>query len=272
MDRLLARLERRFGWLSLPNTAAWVVGVWAITFALTLAKPELPLAMYFDPALVLRGQVWRVISAFFIPSSGSVLFFIFMVSFNYWILSSLEEHWGSFKLGVYLTLGWGLCVAAGFILRMPITAAPMHLSLAMAFGILFPEAEIRLYFLIPVKAKWLALLDFGLMIYMYVLYDKLDGPVLDPLRVSFGATMIGFLLFFGGHLVGLLRGQAVVLRQQTERSRFAPEPERKVRSCVQCGKSDEDPDVDLRVCNCQEFCGGKATVYCLEHARSHNKH
>jgi hypothetical protein len=48
--------------------------------------------------------------------------------------------------------------------------------------------------------------------------------------------------------------------------------ERPKRACKICGKSDDDEGADLRVCTCQEVCGGKATVYCLEHARSHNKH
>ena len=274
MERLLARLERRFGSWALPNTAAWVVGTWAIAFALTLAKPQLPIAMIFEPHAVMRGQVWRIASGFFIPPHQGILFFLFFVSFNYFILSSLEEHWGSFRLDLYLLVGWGTCVAAGFLFQMPVVATPMHMALGVAFGVLFPEVEINLYLLIPVKAKWLAVLDLGLIVYQFVLHDRLEGPLLEPLRLSAAAAAIGFLLFFGGDTWRLVRGQGVILRQQSDRRRFAPEPEdrRVARVCAICGKSEDDDDTDLRVCTCAEVCGGKPTSYCLQHARSHNKH
>ncbi len=274
MERLLARLERRFGSFALPNTAAWVVGTWAVAFAMTLAKPELPIAMIFEPHAVMRGQVWRLASGFFVPPQWSLLFFLFNVSFYYFILSSLEDQWGSFRLDLYLFVGWGLCLAAGFLFRMPVLATPMHMALGVAFGVLFPDVEIRLYLLIPVKAKWLAVLDLGLILWQFVLHDRLEGPLIEPLRVSAAAAGVGFLLFFGGDIVRLVRGQAVVLRQQSDRRRFAPEPQesRPVRTCSICGKSEDEDDADLRVCTCAEVCGGKPTVYCLPHARSHNKH
>lgn len=274
MDRFLARLERRFGGFALPNTAAWVVGTWAVAFAMSLAKPELPIAMVFNPAAVMRGQVWRLLSGFFMPPPGwSLLFFIFAVSFQYFVLSSLEQHWGSFRLGLYLVFSWLLCLVAGFAFGMPILAAPMHMFLGVAFGLVFPDAQINLFLLVPIRAKWLALLEFGLILHSFVFWDRLAGPVVEPLRVSFAAAFVGFLVFFTGDLVRIARGQARVIRQHDERRRFAPDPveARPTRACVQCGKTDDD-DADLRVCTCQEFCGGKPTVYCLEHARSHNKH
>ena len=123
-------------------------------------------------------------------------------------------------------------------------------------------------------AVWLAVLDLGLMIYEFVLWDQLEGPLVEPLRVSFAAAIVGFLLFFGGALVRLIRGEGVVLRQQRDRQRFAPEPEarRAPRACATCGKTEDEEDADLRVCTCQEVCGGKPTTYCLAHARSHTLH
>lgn len=41
-----------------------------------------------------------------------------------------------------------------------------------------------------------------------------------------------------------------------------------VRRCAICGASNEDPEVEIRVCDCEK-CGGVRRDLCLPHVRNH---
>ncbi len=268
MERLLARLERRLGRFAIPNLMYWVAGLSGVVFVLQLFKPSFTRALYFDPNLVVHQlQLWRIFTFLFIPTTDSVLWFVFATMFTVFIGNSLEESWGSFKLNVYYGLGALLTVASAFVLGIGTSNMFLNLSLFLAFATLFPDYEIRLYFLVPVKAKWLGLFDVALLAYLAIESSTVG-------RVAIAVAFGNYLLFFTGHLLRLVRGEATVIVRAKKRSEFVEGPrevrEKVTRKCVLCGLSDGDDGADLRVCTCKEVCGGKPTVYCLPHARSHN--
>jgi hypothetical protein len=273
MDRLLARLERSLGRWAIPNLTHYLVGLTALCFVLVWAKPTFINALVFVPELVLhRLQLWRVITFLFIPHS-SIYWIIFELWFLWLVGNSLEGAWGAFKFNVYYFLGAGATIASAFILGLvfhyPLVVMDnefLNDSLLLAFATLFPDFQILL-FVFPVRVKWLGLFTGGMLVWRAWSGDT-------PERIAIAVAVANYLLFFGGHLVGLLRGSARVAQQAKRRAEFLPTERitgRPKRACALCGKTDEDPDADLRVCTCAEVCKGKPTVYCLEHARSHQR-
>jgi hypothetical protein len=133
------------------------------------------------------------------------------------------------------------------------------MSLFLAFATLWPDYELRIFLILPVRVKWLALLDAAVI----------AGSVgfgsgwhrLVPL-----AAVGNYLLFFGPTLYDKLRG--FVREGGRARARFRQAAATGPRRCAICGVSADDPDVDIRVCSC-ETCGGKNRDLCLAHARNH---
>lgn len=265
MERLLARLERSFlGRIAIPNLTAFVVGGMAITFVLLYLRPELYPYLQLDPQLALK-QPWRLVSYLFLPRTGSLYWILFSLYMTWLVGSNLEREWGSFKLNVYYLIGALGTTAAAWITGMPQGNVWLNTSLFFAFATLFPDFEIQLFFIVPIRVKWLAI-GTALLLGWYCV----EGD--DGTRAAIAVAFANYLIFFGGHLWSLARGQQIQLSQAARRTKFrAPSREEEMekaeeRSCAICGKKQSD-GADIRVCSCEK-CGGPRTL-CLEHARNH---
>lgn len=283
IDRLLSRLERRIGYLAIPNLAAFMAALMAVVFVLDIvANTPLPLSslLTFDVPHILHGQVWRIVTFIPVIPGRSPIWTVVRILMYWSIGTSLEQVWGTFKFNAYYFLGALFTMIAGVIAYVAFPQVPIsldgyyvHIAVFLAFGTVFPEAQFNLYFLIPVKAKWLAMLSAGYLVYLVIF------PPGDSIAVSTAivVAMANYLLFFGPQLLKIVAG---LFALETHRTKHAEalrvmrvskqSPLRVVRSCKVCGASDAE-GADLRVCVCQEVCHGKPTVYCLEHARSHQK-
>lgn len=260
MDSVLTRLERRLGRFAIPNLTAYVVGGMAIAFVLGMLRPAILDAMELDFAAVRAGQVWRLVSYIFVPH-GSRLFILFQLSFTWFVGRSLEAEWGPFKLNVYYLLGMlGTTLAAALTGGSPGNLY-LNTSLFFAFATLFPDYQITLYLLIPVRVKWLALLSLGLLG-----YELVTGSW--GARAGVIAAMANYLFFFGPTLLALARARRTEGVQAARRASMRPEaPAQKVeRLCTTCGAREGD-GADIRVCSCERC--GVPTTFCLEHARNH---
>ncbi len=271
MERFLATLERRFGRLPLPNLVHALIGATGIVFALMLVSPRPLAALTLDADAIAHGQVWRLLTHVFIPnfapSMFGVLMFLFLwVQFLWTIGTSLENEWGRFKTNFFvLALVVGTTVA-GLLTGMPTSSMIVTSTLVLAFATLFPEFQIMLYGIVPLRMKWAALLTAG-----YLGWLAFQGPL--PVRATVGAAAAVYLLFFYASLVRMMRGGATMAAaaQRRAEQRVEPVEARPRRQCAECGLTDDDEGADLRVCTCAEVCHGKATVYCLAHARSHRR-
>src|ERR1700758_644042 len=105
MDRLLARLELRLGRYAIPNLILYVVGGMALVWALGFARPEVYDRLALDMDAVRHGQVWRLVTFLFLPTTTSIYWILFNLYFTWWVGSSLEEHWGAFKFNAFYLLG-----------------------------------------------------------------------------------------------------------------------------------------------------------------------
>lgn len=187
----LNKLEWKYGRFAIPNLMlAIVIGMFTMYVA-ELMFPQIDLSSYFafDRNLLFQGQIWRLISFVVLPLRSHLLFILLSLYFYYMIGSALERTWGSFKFNIYY-----LCGMIGTILGGMITGhaenSYLNLSLFFAFAALFPETEIRLFFLIPIKIKYLAMLDGVFFLYILIIGSGSD-------RAAILASLINFFLFFG---------------------------------------------------------------------------
>lgn len=270
---MLDRLERKLGRFAIPNLVLFLVagqvGSWILSK--TERGAEFLVAIELVPQLVLRGEVWRLVSFLFVRPPPDLLFgdlgviFFLMLTFIYG--RALEDTWGAFKFNAYLFVGWLATVIASFFAGASVimvfgVGSNLFLmeSLMFAFAYLYPDYELRLFFILPVKIKWIALFFGAQMIYsayQMVTLGVWQGTLL------IGASVVNFFLFFGKDIVLRLRGRTRRVQRRRAAEKSATEP---LHECAVCGKTDvDDPTLQFRYCS---KCDGKRG-YCMEHIRDH---
>lgn len=263
MDRLLARLERTLlGRLAVERLTTFIVGGMAMVFLLSMTKPEFVEHLTLDPSRAL-SEPWRFVTYLFLPTSSSLIWVLFALYWTWLVGSNLEHEWGAFKLNVYYLLGALGTTAAAWITKEPQGNFWLNTSLFFAFATVFPNYEIYVLFVIPIRVKWLGLLTFA-----FLGFNFFAGDV--GAKAAIAVALGNYLLFFAGHLVRLARGRQLQVRQAARRASFRPPPEREEkavgRACAIC-QARQDDGADIRVCSCDK-CGGPREL-CLEHARNH---
>lgn len=189
---LLDRLQRKLGRYAILNLMLYVVIGMAAVFVLDLvlysmAGMSATGLLMFNRAAVMRGQIWRLITFIFIPPSSSALFLIFSL-YLYWMIGTgLQQQWGSFRFNLFYLCGMIGSLIAGFITGGT-TNTYLNMSLFLAFALIYPDYQLLLY-IIPVKIKWLALIDVVLLILMF-LQDSWAG------RLALIFSMANLALFF----------------------------------------------------------------------------
>jgi hypothetical protein len=211
--------------------------------------------------------VWRLVTFLFLPlPSGSWiplppwLLMLLTLYFTWWVGSSLEQHWGAFKFNAYYLVG-ALATVVVSVFAGPQTNFFLDASLFLAFATTFPDVQVLLMFILPIKVKWL-----GILAALFIGYAMLQGGW--GTKAAILASLGNYVLFFWGHWSDVLRTRNVMVRQQAKREQFkGNEPVFGQRVCAICGAREAD-GTDIRVCSCEK-CGGKARTLCLEHARNH---
>jgi membrane associated rhomboid family serine protease len=262
MDRLLARLERRLGRYAIPNLIVYVVGGMALVWAMGFVRPEIYDRLSLDMDAVRHGEVWRVVTFLFLPTTRSMYWILFNLYFTWWIGSSLEEHWGTFKFNVYYLVGMLATIAAAIIAGAQ-SNLYLDYSMLLAFAALFPDVVIYLMYVVPLKVKWL-----GLAMAAFIVYDAVTANSWST-RAAIIAALGNYFLFLSGHWLGVLKARGLAARQSARRAELRAEegPAFGQRVCAMCGAKEVD-GADIRVCSCEK-CGGQPRTLCLEHARKH---
>lgn len=191
----LERLERKIGRFSIPNLMNLILVGMAVVFVsdlfLNVQYDGVTLSqyLYFDRSAIFHGEVWRILSFLFIPMDSSPLWILFSMYFYWLIGSGLERQWGSFRFNVFY-----FCGVIGTILSGLITGYVgniyLNFSLFLAFALLYPDFQIMLFFILPVKMKWLAWLDVVFLLIEFIM-SSWSG------RLSILFAFANILLFFG---------------------------------------------------------------------------
>ncbi|MGI6527625.1 MAG: rhomboid family intramembrane serine protease [Caldicoprobacterales bacterium] len=209
------KLERKLGRYAIRNLMTYIVVLNAVVFALTILVPQSNLYEKFAlfPGRVLQGEVWRLITFLFLPPSVSQsLWIIVTLYFYYMVGSNLENQWGSFRFNLYYLIGVLSTIAASFIGFAltgygDISTEHLNLSLFLAFAFLFPNFELLLFFILPIKVKYIAWFNWA-----FIALSVIINPL--PMKLAALASVVNFFVFFGSDLITTLK-----LRRQTYKNR-----------------------------------------------------
>lgn len=244
MKALLDKLETRFGRFAVPGCVQLIATlqlVALVVFALLPPDTRQPYEDFLtlNPAQVLEGQIWRLLTFAVIPASN-LFFAVITALFLMWLGRGLDEAWGAFRVNLYV-LGGMLAIALGTLL-FGYTADGywLQMSLLFAFATIYPNEEILLFFVLPVKIKWLAIFSAGMLGLMV-----LSSPVaIIPIFFA----LLNYALVFAP---AFLRGRMHAARIAGRRSRFdqaAGGAAEFFHQCQRCGKTEvDDPSLHFRV-------------------------
>jgi hypothetical protein len=183
------KIARRFSRLAIPDLMKYIVlamgAVFIIDFVTGYKASSL---LMFDWEAIQQGQVWRLISFVFIPVNSSLIFILFSLYFYWMIGVGLEQEWGAARFNLFYLTGIVGTIIAGIITGYAVNFY-LNLTLFLAFAVLFPNFEIRLFFFLPVKMKWLAWLDAAYLAYLLIISDW-------PGRLAIIVSLANFILFF----------------------------------------------------------------------------
>jgi membrane associated rhomboid family serine protease len=194
--------EKYLGWLAIPHIAVLFVTLQALGFLMVMADPVWIMRLALIPDAVRAGEFWRVITFLALPLSQSPIWVIFTLWFLYFIINMIENEWGAFKTTLYVLVSIIVTIAFSFTFNYPITdVSRFESTLFLAAASLFPEMEISLFMVLPVKIKWLAYLALAMLAIEFIRTDWLD-------RLFILAIYSNYLIFFGPALISQVR-QAV---------------------------------------------------------------
>lgn len=308
MGNLLNKAERKYGKYAINNLSLYIIIAYVIGYILQLSGTMSFLML--DPYQILHGQVWRVITWVIVPPSSLGIFTIIMLFFYYSLGKSLEYTWGAFRYNVYIFSGMIFTLIGafllyvffavlspnnpmevGYIISNYVTTYYVNMSIFLVFAALYPNMQVMLYFIIPIKIKWMAYLYAALMI--VDVFSSRALPIIIIRGTILVVSLLNFLIFFFGsrNLSNLSykerkrradfkkavnSGSNPFRNSQTRFSRSgegagasassASSAKISKHKCAICGRTElDDPDLEFRFCS---KCNGNYE-YCNEHLFTH---
>ena len=206
----LSDLERKYGRFCIPNLTTILVAGQILVYAIELFVNQfITVYLGLNRFLLFSGEIWRLITFVFIPfSGGGPLSVILGIYFTWFIGTALEREWGDFKFNVYFLLGMVGTILACLVTGITADTYCLSLSLLLAFAMLYPEVQVLLFFLIPVRVKY-----FGLFAAVLWAFSFLTTSLMG--KAYYLLCMLNFLVFFGPQAGRSIR--AWVRREQWKR-------------------------------------------------------
>lgn len=282
----LNRLEEKFGKYAIPDLPKIIVFLYAIGYVIQGISPELFYMLNLNPYLVLHGQVWRLVTFLMVGPSTNLIFIIFVLLFYYSIASSLEQVWGTFRFNMYYLIGVLGTILGAFLTYavLAVTGGEMagaavymntfylNMTLFLAYAMMFPDMQVYVYMILPIRVKWLAYLDGLYLAYIFITSGFTVYGI--SVKVSIVAALLNFLLFFfsmkkiksrGAAFAGKVTGKRNKKKVQTKASR-GHKKNGALHECAICHRTElDDPSLEFRYCS---KCDGDYE-YCQDHLFTH---
>ncbi|MCM1135919.1 MAG: derlin [Clostridium sp.] len=282
--------ERRFGKYAIKNLSLVLIMCYAVGYIFSWLYPTMLSYLYLDPCKILfHGQIWRLLTWLVVPPSGFDFFTLLMLYFYYSLGTTLERTWGTYRYNVYIFSGVLFTILGAFLLFaytairvgagsretletlwesgsifLP-SLAPrfstyyVNMSIFLAFACTYPNMQVLLFFLIPIKIKILGIIYGALLV-----FEFLTGSIANQFVIA--ASLMNFIVFFVTS-----RGKIHMSPKQVKRRQeFRREVKKTVKvtrhKCAICGRTEEtNPELQFRFCS---KCDGNYE-YCEDHIFTH---
>lgn len=236
----------------------------------------------FIPAAIFQGQVWRLVTWLVLPNASNPFMLLLSCYFYYWIASTLERQWGTARFNLFYLSGAILSVVLGLILALlqpqfsgigMDLSYYLNLSIFLIIATMFGDMQVLLFFVVPVKMKWMAIIDVVLIVVDMVSWFRVGAwtIALAPL-----ASFINYFIFtwpFWSMKLGMARRRTdpTVInfkkaQQQAKKAEKTQQTQGYRHKCAVCGVTDAmEPDMEFRYCS---KCDGYH-CYCINHINNH---
>ena len=254
---MIERLERKFNRFVIPRLTYALIAGQVIVFIMSFWDDSLLARLLLDPDHVAAGEYWRLVTFIFLPSSAEWFYFLIFVWVNLLFGRALEQQWGDFKFNLYMLLGYLTSVVTAFLFDVPLGNFSLMTAIFFAFAVEFPDFELLLFFVLPVKVRYLA-------IFLWI------GTILVPLVFRPGPSTLAVLTALGHYFVFLGPGMVARFKARRRREVFETRMEQLeeifMHRCEACGMTeDDDSEMMFRVCSkCSD-----GQEYCETHIRDH---
>lgn len=279
----MSKFEKKFGKYAIQNISLLLILCYVVGYIISLINGTFLSYLTLNPYEILfHGQIWRLVTWIIVPPSSLDPFTIIMLLFYYNIGTTLERTWGTYRYNVYLlggmlftVIGSFLCLAYAYLVTGGMdhpTAAFLfengarlfstyyiNMSIFLAFAATFPEVQVLLMFVIPVKVKWM-----GIVYVILMAIEFIGGGIFT--RVAVGASLLNFIVFYLSsrnriHMSPKQMKRRVAFKQEVKRS-----AKTSGHKCAICGRTEEDdPTLEFRYCS---KCNGNYE-YCQYHLFTH---
>ncbi len=277
----LNKLERKIGRYAVPNLIMWLIGAYTIGFVINMAAPGLLTYLVLSPYHVLHGQIWRLVTWIFMPTDTNLLFLLIMAMFYYQLGMTLERSWGTFRFNVYIFGGMLFTMLGAFLLygilsfsyepallpemsymiSFGISTNYINMSIFLAFAVMYPDMQVMLYFIIPIRMKWMAVV-YGILTAFQFIASGWAG------RISIFMSLLNFIIFFlSTRNLRRYSPHEIHRRQKFKAQMREPKGAGVTKhKCAVCGRTElDDPTLDFRFCS---RCEGNYE-YCQDHLFTH---
>lgn len=283
----LYKIERKFGKYAISNLSLYLILCYGCGYLMNAINPAFLSYLTLDPYRILHGQIWRIFTWILVPPDSFDILTLITLYFYYSIGTSLERTWGTFLYNVYMFLGMVFTILGSFVAMglsyllwgevITVMGAAQYFQMAsysfstyyinmsifLAFAATFPDVQVLLMFILPIKVKWMGIVYAVLLVYGFV-NTWMVG------KVSILASLLNFIVFF------LMTRRGLSMRMSPKQVKRRHEFQKEVKKakpvsvakhkCAICGRTSEEyPDMEFRFCS---KCNGNYE-YCQEHLFTH---
>lgn len=283
--KFIDKLERKFGNRGIENLTIYIIVSYVLGYALMYINSSVLDMLSLNVSKILQGQIWRLVTWIIYPPDTSFLFLIMVALFYYPVSASLEHTWGSFRFTLYILSGMIFTIIAAFVLYFMtggvldliyrgqlFSTYYISLSIFLAYALTYPEMRLMLYFVIPIKMKWMAVF-YVLIVGGDIVSFIMNGMWYKALPIV--ASLLNFIIFFlGTRNLNRYNPKEIHRRNQFKRamgeSKTVPFPGNTQgvtkHKCAVCGRTEkDDPNLEFRFCS---KCNGNYE-YCQDHLYTH---
>ena len=280
----MSNFEKKFGKYAIKNLSLTLIMCYAAGYLIEMVLPGLFYFLTLNPYAIIHGQVWRLVTWILIPPDSSNLFFVLLMLYFYYSLgTSLERTWGTYRYNVYIFSGMLFTIIGSFLMMCycylvrpadMVAYGPsvffsavsplfstyyVNMSIFLAFAATFPEVQVLLMFIIPIKVKVLGII-YGVML----IANFIQGSAYS--RFAMAASLFNFVVFWITSKNHIHMSPKQVKRRQEYRREVKRNTGVTKHKCAICGRTELDsPDLEFRFCS---KCNGNYE-YCQEHLFTH---
>ena len=290
----MSKWEKKFGKYAIPNLTFILIGCYVAGYLFTWIAPWIMEYLTLNPYAILHGQIWRLLTWVISPPSSFNIFTIIMLTFYLSLGTTLERVWGTWQYNVYIFTGILVTVLASFVCMgvfyliygeavspamegLCIAGARqfstyfINMSIFLAYAATFPNAEVLLMFVVPIKVKVLGFIYGVVLVLQMVEYFRAGQSTYAEYWfgvAAIAASLLNFLIFWlrsrnHMHLSPKQVRRKMEFKQDIRRN---PNPKITKHKCAVCGRSKEDvPELEFRFCS---KCNGNYE-YCQDHLFTH---